>query len=115
MTLSPSRVEIIEAMDRLWREHPQWRWPTLRELADATYRSPATVYEHLQGMIEDGLVQKSRHRGFELLPAADLERLGKQMPPAGRIPVAGRLRSDSGLVVKPYARSQQPRQEARRA
>lgn len=103
MSLTPARVAVIRAMDRHWRQHPQWQWPTLRELAAATGKSTVTIFETLQYLSRSGHVlhYQDQARAYRLAPPDLLQRRGTAMPPSPSIPVVGVLRAEDGLVMKP--------------
>lgn len=106
MSLTPARLRVLCAMDRLWRDHPEWRWPTLRELSALTGICTITLYEHLERLAEDGYVHRAPDvaRGSSIPPADLLDARGRSLPRTSRIPVVGVLRSGNGTVEKPASK-----------
>ncbi len=65
MNVTPRQLEILTLI-RDFRSNRGFS-PTMQELADRLGVSKVTVFQHLDALVEKGLIQKSRHRARSLV------------------------------------------------
>jgi repressor LexA len=93
MNLTPKQLRIYELV-RLWRNERGYS-PTMQELADELGVSKVTVFEHVQALVEKGVLSRNPNKARSLALTVDDEplplRRGGSAPEALTMPLLGRI------------------------
>jgi repressor LexA len=98
--LTPRRLQILTVIRDFQRRHGYS--PTMQELADIFRVSKVTIFEHVEALIEQGLLRRSpyRARSLEITPAAVFpDERPTRMPLVGRIAAGSPIEAVQGPDV----------------
>ncbi len=98
--LTPRRMQILTVIRDFQRRHGYS--PTMQELADMFGVSKVTIFEHVEALVEDGLLRRSPHkaRSLELTSAAVFpDERSTRIPLVGRIAAGAPIEAVQGPDV----------------
>lgn len=90
--LTPRRLQILTAIRDY--QHKHGYSPTMQELADKVGVSKVTIFEHVESLIENGFLRRSRNKARSLEISSDAAFPDEQ---PGRLPLIGRIAAGSPI------------------